>query len=746
NLDATWDQVTTHDHANPTSTGVTPANTAYVIYTSGSTGQPKGVIVEHRNVVNFLHGMTRHWEIGPQDAVLQFSAISFDVSVMDMFMPLAAGAAVILATADTLHSPPRLAALIDSARVTFAALTPAVLGLLPDRRYPSLRILMSAGEELPAALATRWARPGLRLVNGYGPTETTVLATYAEIGPAAPLPPPIGLPVWPNYQAYVLDSRLNPVPAGVTGELHIGGASVARGYLNRPELTRERFIPDPFRPGGRLYKTGDLARRRPDGTLVFAGRADHQVKIHGVRVELGEIEAALVGQPAIAQAVLVTTTGPAGDKELVAYLRLIPGHPPIDADEVRARLARTLPAVMIPAYLLTVDEFPLSSSGKIDKQALPAPGHQVAADRTPPGTPAEIMVADLFTELLGQGPTGATDSFFDRGGNSLTAMRLVDMINQETGVDLGVSAIFLHPTPRRLASAIEAAGQEGLRGGPVLALAEGSGGPPLFLVHAIGGTVSGYTVLSRELASTFTVYGLQSPALSGQPVPGSLAGLVADYTRRIRAVQPSGPYRLAGWSMGGVLAFEITRRLEQDGAATELLVLLDAPFAVPAARTEPASVEPADAELAGRFVADALHGLGLDIAGTPDPGATSPARQLEWLAGRLAGGSGESGRASLATQLERRFSLFATHTRMLAGYRPGDHRPPLAPALVIRASRSLNAPMARQWEDLLAGGPVSVVTVDSDHYAFLRPPLAADVGRAIRSWHTDQHKDHAHGS
>ncbi|HEX9031711.1 MAG TPA: amino acid adenylation domain-containing protein, partial [Streptosporangiaceae bacterium] len=292
-LDAAWEEVTSQDDSDVTGTGVTHSNVAYVIYTSGSTGRPKGVMVEHRQVVNFVQGIRERWQIGAGDAVLGFASLSFDVSVMDMYVPLLSGARLVLGSPETLHSPPRLAALIRDAGVTFACLSPAVLGVLRDEQFADLRVLMTAGEELPAELARRWIGRGPRLVNGYGPTETTVLATYADIDASVPLPPPIGLPCRPNYQAYVLDEHLNPVPAGAAGELHIGGAGVARGYLNRPDLTAQRFIDDPFRPGGRLYKTGDLVKRRTDGSIVYLGRIDTQVKIRGLRVELGEIETAL---------------------------------------------------------------------------------------------------------------------------------------------------------------------------------------------------------------------------------------------------------------------------------------------------------------------------------------------------------------------------------------------------------------------------------------------------------------------
>jgi amino acid adenylation domain-containing protein len=456
-LDAEWDQITGLDDADlpVTETGVTPQNTAYVIYTSGSTGQPKGVVVEHAQAANFLHGQVTTWQVTPADTVLQFSAFTFDVSIMDTWMPLLAGATVVLAGKDTLHSPPRLAALIRDQRITIACLPPAVLNLLTDQDFPALRVLVTAGEEVPAGLARAWTRPGLRTINGYGPTEATVLATCHELD--GTYPPPIGLPVWPNYQVYVLDAHLRPVPAGVLGELHIGGAGVARGYLNRPDLTAARFIDDPFRPGGRLYKTGDLVRRRPDGNIIFTGRVDDQVKIHGLRIELGEIETALYTHPAIAQAIVTVTTtttgGGTGTKELAAYIRPEPGSTPApDTAAIRAHLAKTLPDYMIPAHLITLTEFPLNPSGKIDRAQLPPPQAQANAGYVAPATLIETVLADMYATLLGLEQVGATDSFFDVGGSSLQAMRLVSLMAEELEVDLGVAEVFLAPAPRQLAA------------------------------------------------------------------------------------------------------------------------------------------------------------------------------------------------------------------------------------------------------------------------------------------------------
>ena len=451
-----------------------PSNIAYVIYTSGSTGQPKGVVVEHRHAINFLHGMIEAWHITPSSAVLSFAAYTFDVSVMDMFMPLLAGAKVVLAPPETLHSPPRLAALIRSSKVTFACLPPAVLSLLTSEEFPDLHTLLSAGEELTTELLRAWLRNGggtMEFYNGYGPTEAAIGSLFMKLHPDIALPPPIGRPK-PNYQAYILDEHLNPVPVGVTGELHVGGAGVSRGYLNRPELTKERFIPDSFRPGGRLYKTGDLARRRPDGTVVFAGRVDHQVKINGLRVELGEIETALLSHPEVGQAVVVVTTDQGGTRQLTGYLclkapavrspdgspetalRAEPGTTPQVAD-LRAHLARTLPGYMIPTYLITLDQLPLTTNGKIDKAALPAPETvSVRAEPVPPRTLIETMLVDLYATVLANDRIGAADSFFDAGGNSLQALQLIAQLYSTLAVDLDVSAVFLAPTPQQLAAVL----------------------------------------------------------------------------------------------------------------------------------------------------------------------------------------------------------------------------------------------------------------------------------------------------
>jgi amino acid adenylation domain-containing protein len=450
-----------------------PDDAVYVIYTSGSTGRPKGVVVEHGTVVNYLDGMIAHWPVTSADRVLQFASLSFDVSVMDMFVALCSGAAAVLGSRETLHSPPRLAELMQRNRVSFACLPPAVVNLLADQDLPDLRVLCSAGEALSAELTRAWLRPGLRFCNGYGPTEATCGVTVMELGESTPLPPPIGRPM-PNYRAYVLDAYLNPLPVGVTGELHVGGPVLARGYLNQPELTRQRFIPDPFdgAPGARLYKTGDLVRRLPDGTIQFVGRIDNQIKIRGLRVELGEIESILAAHPAAAQAHVIAAADATGQKQLIGYVKTRPDTTATPA-ELRQYLAQQVPAYMIPAHLVILDSFPLTANGKIDVRALPRPDDAAPASHTPPRTLLETLLVDFYASLLGGTAVGIDDSFFDLGGNSLHAMQLLTELHSTLGVDTGVSVIFLNPTPRQLAQVLcdehgfadEPLGEQGVRTG-----------------------------------------------------------------------------------------------------------------------------------------------------------------------------------------------------------------------------------------------------------------------------------------
>ncbi|MEE1757211.1 non-ribosomal peptide synthetase [Streptomyces sp. SP18CS02] len=417
---------------------------AYVIHTSGTTGRPKGVTVTHAGVAAFARGYGERFGLGPADRVLQLGSPAFDISVGEMALAFAAGATLVVAPPGT-SAGSALGGLLDRGRITFALLPPSVLTSVPDGVYPALRALAVGAEACPPELVARWAVSGRRLYNAYGPTESTVGATLAGPLVADGSPPPIGTPV-PGTRAYVLDERLRPVPVGVRGELYLAGEGLARGYLGRPGPTAERFIADPYGPpGSRMYRTGDLARCREDGGLDCLGRADDQVKLRGLRVEPGEVAAALAAHPSVRDAVAVVREDVPGRRRLVGYA--VPGGPV----EVRALLAHTaalLPAHMVPSDVVVLDALPLGPNGKLDRAALPAP--EVPEGRAP-ASPREAALSALFAEVLGVPSVGADDDFFRLGGDSIMAIQLAGRATASAGLALTPRDVFTARTPAGLA-------------------------------------------------------------------------------------------------------------------------------------------------------------------------------------------------------------------------------------------------------------------------------------------------------
>ncbi|MFL6248357.1 MAG: amino acid adenylation domain-containing protein, partial [Thermoanaerobaculia bacterium] len=409
---------------------------AYVIFTSGSTGTPKGVVVTHAGLGILARAVTEHFGLTPASRALQFASLNFDASIFEIASTLASGAALVLLREDQRSGDPLRDAMVRHG-VTHATLPPVVVATLGD--VPSLEGLIVAGDSCPGELVARWSC-GRRMINAYGPTETTVCATMS-----APLAgndaPPIGRPI-PNTRVYVLDAALEPVPAGVAGELYVAGAGLARGYHGRPALSAERFVADPHAasPGTRMYRTGDLARWRADGTLEFLGRADQQVKLRGFRIELGEIEAALLANEDVAQAAVILR-----EKQLVAY---VAGSADIDA--LRSELASRLPEYMVPSAFVKLDALPLNTSGKLDRAALPAPASQNESYRAPRNH-AEEVLCTLFTELLGVDHPGIDDNFFTLGGDSIVSIQLVSRA-RKAGLELTPRDVFQHQTVAALAA------------------------------------------------------------------------------------------------------------------------------------------------------------------------------------------------------------------------------------------------------------------------------------------------------
>lgn len=567
-----------------------PEDAAYVIYTSGSTGAPKGVVNEHHAIVNRLEWMRVHYGIARGDRILQKTPSTFDVSVWEFFLPLISGAALVVAPPDAHKDPAQLVSIVERHGVTTMHFVPSMLAIFLDEPHANgltLRRVFCSGEELPAALRDRFHHVvRSELHNLYGPTEAAVDVTYWPCPPTDhSVPVPIGRPVW-NTQMYVLDDRMRPVPPGVSGDLYIGGVQVAREYLGRPDLTAERFLPNPF-ANGRLYKTGDLARWRTDGALVFLGRSDHQVKIRGLRIELGEIETHLTADPAVAHAVVVAREDRPGDQRLVAYV--VPRDTGAnDVTAWRARLAERLPEYMVPSAFIMLDELPLSSNGKLDRKRLPVPAADVRPTTRALVTDTERRVAALIADVLGLGAViGGDDDFFSLGGHSLLAARLAQRLRDAFHIDIGLGAVFAHPTPVRLARQIDEATKasstqafrptdHGLQ--PLIEIVSAADATPaLFCVHPAGGISWCYGQLARALDPPRRVYGLQARGLDPRaPLPNRLEDMAADYVEQIRRVQPAGPYHLAGWSVGGIIAQAMAVRLQDLGAKVGLVAMLDA--------------------------------------------------------------------------------------------------------------------------------------------------------------------------
>jgi len=443
----------------------TPQDLAYVIFTSGSTGRPKGAMNEHRGIVNRLLWMQEQYALGVDDAVLQKTPFSFDVSVWEFFWPLMTGARLVIARPEGHRDSAYLVRLIGERAITTLHFVPSMLRAFLEEQgleaCRSLKRVICSGEALPHELQERFfARlPGVELHNLYGPTEAAVDVTYWACRPGDErLTVPIGRPV-ANTQIYVLDAQMRPVPQGVFGELYIGGVQVGRGYVGRPELTAERFVPDPFSqmPGARLYKTGDLGRHLPDGAIEYLGRLDYQVKIRGQRIELGEIEATLDKHAAVAQSVVVAQ-GEAGDQRLVAYVVSREQAPSVA--QLKEHLSSTLPLYMVPSAFVFMEAFPLTSSGKVDRKRLPAPERSDAdqAAYIAPRTPTEEIVAGIFAQVLKLERVGVHENFFELGGHSLLATQVISRVRQALCLEVPLRELFNAPTVAGLSGHIQTLG------------------------------------------------------------------------------------------------------------------------------------------------------------------------------------------------------------------------------------------------------------------------------------------------
>ncbi|MBR7246729.1 enterobactin non-ribosomal peptide synthetase EntF [Klebsiella variicola] len=574
----------------------TPDHTAYIIFTSGSTGRPKGVMVGQTAIVNRLLWMQDRYPLSAQDVVAQKTPCSFDVSVWEFWWPFIAGAQLVMAEPEAHRDPQAMQQFFARYGVTTTHFVPSMLAAFVASldadsvaACRTLRRVFCSGEALPTELCREWERlTGAPLHNLYGPTEAAVDVSWypacgSELAAVTGSSVPIGWPVW-NTGLRILDAAMRPVPPGVAGDLYLTGIQLAQGYLGRPDLTASRFIADPFAPGERMYRTGDVARWLTNGAVEYLGRSDDQLKIRGQRIELGEIDRVMSALPDVAQAVShacvfnqAAATG--GDaRQLVGYLVSDSGLP-LDTAALKARLAEQLPPHMVPVVLMQLADLPLSANGKLDRKALPLPTLGGERSGRPPEPGMETLVATAFSQLLGCEVNDIDADFFALGGYSLLAMRLAAQLSRQLARQVTPGQVMVASTVGKLSALLAAdlSDEQARRLGldTLLPLRE-SDGPTLFCFHPASGFAWQFSVLARYLSPRWSITGIQSPRPQGPMASAaSLDEVCEHHLRTLLAQQPHGPYYLFGYSLGGTLAQGIAARLRQRGEAVAFLGLLD---------------------------------------------------------------------------------------------------------------------------------------------------------------------------
>jgi len=571
---------------------LSPESPLYILYTSGSTGQPKGVVGTHRAALNRFSWM---WQVIPFEAgevTCQKTALSFVDSVWELFGPLLRGTPSAIIPDEAVKDPAALVTELSMRKVTRIVVVPSLLRAILDtqtnleQKLSRLKLWVCASEALPVSLVRRFyqALPNARLLNLYGSSEDAGDVTWYDTRdlPKDATTVPVGRPM-ANTTAYVLDQDLNQLPIHLPGEIYIGGANLAIGYHNRPDLTSERFIPDPFHPGGRLYRTGDLGSFQPDGNIAYLGRRDHQVKVRGMRVELEEVESALAQHPRVQECRALLVESKSAGPLLAAYYVGKPGTAPggdgVYAEDLRGFLHQRLPDYMIPERFIQLQRLPLNPNGKLDRAALPSLDSitlQPESKTDPPRDQLERQIAVIWEEVLEVRPVGREDNFFDLGGHSLLAVRLLSRIENDLGMRIPVMLLFQEPTVAGLASAVHQGAGE-ITWQTIVPIHSQGSLPPFFCVHGFAGGVPGYAHLARFLAPDQPFYGIQASGLDGKTPPvESIEEMAANYIRSIQSeIQPGGPYFLGGYCFGGLVAYEMARQLVAQGETVGLVALFE---------------------------------------------------------------------------------------------------------------------------------------------------------------------------
>ncbi|NIL78735.1 non-ribosomal peptide synthetase [Rhodococcus sp. B10] len=687
-------------------------NLAYMIFTSGSTGTPKAVAVPHRGLANFAESQREEFRLDSTARVLHFASPSFDASISESLMACAHGGTLVVAS-PTVMAGDELAELVRRERVTHMVITPAALATVDP--IDSVRVLAVAGEAPSRDVVERWAGDRVML-NHYGPTEFTIWATGS-----APLQKDssvdIGGPIR-GASMLVLDNWLRPVTDGTPGELYLAGPAVARGYQNRQDLTSTRFVAHPTDPGVRMYRTGDVVRW--DGErLHYQGRADFQVKIRGFRVELGEVDATFTERPDVEFAVTVGVDGPAEATVLVSYVLAADGTTP-DPEALRQHASERLPGYMVPTVVQMLDEVPLTPVGKLDTASLPKPDFASRRRRyRAPRTPIELLVVDAFSEILGVVDVGADDSFFDLGGNSLVATRVVTRINAALPSPVSLRDLFESPTAATLATRIDDGdtGSESTPFDTVVPLRRGDTEAPLFCIHPASGMAWSYAGLAAMLGTDRTVYGIQAPELAGVATTSThLDDVIDRYLAEIRAVQPQGPYNLLGWSYGGFVAHGVAARLQAMGQEVSLLAMLDSDV-------DACELEPPNPLTTGEFFGEFAPVLGIDGVTSEITADDAAMRVRETV-----------GVPVEAQHVDRLATAYNNALRLLVGYRP----PVFDGDVLFFSARDSHA--AETWRTYVTGW-IDDHAVDATHDGMLdsaslhqiSAPLAAHFTYALAS-------------
>ncbi|MFG1798288.1 amino acid adenylation domain-containing protein [Nocardia sp. NPDC049149] len=691
---------------------------AYLIYTSGTTGQPKGVAVTHGNVSRLFRAAKPVVAFGPDRKWSWFHSLAFDVSVWEMWAALAHGGCLVVVPDVVGRSPVAFARLIVDAGVTVLSQTPSAFFTLPPVPDSMLDTVVFAGERLEPARLRTWmeVHRGVRLLNMYGPTETTVYASAGQID-AADLDSsasPVGTPL-PDLAFLVLDTRLRRVPVGVVGELYVGGPRVALGYWRRPGLTSARFIADPFGGdcgggGGRLYRTGDLVRWNRLGTLEFCGRVDDQVKVRGFRVEPGEIEAVLFSHPQVSQVVVTAQVEAGADTRLVAYVvPAVAGT--LDTADLFGFTAQRLPGFMVPAAIVAVDQVPMTVNGKVDKAALPAPEYRSTSAFRAPQTAVQAELATLVAEVLGVERVGLDDEFFALGGHSLSAMRLIAAIQRSFGAEIAVGAVFESPTVADLAAEVESGLRRAAR--PVTKLRGGTGNP-LFCIHPGVDTGWDYGNLGKYVRCPIMM--IRQLFLASGAHPGSVRELATLYADEMQAVQKTGPYRLLGWSFGGIVAHEAAVILQERGETVANLVLLDS--RLPGTDPQPVG----DEDLMNYVIRGYLARMEISLAHTAERLTYADMRALAEELDIVDS-------IPLESLLRRSVDVSRENLLLLRNHEPSMFDRGIA-VIAIRG-RADNETIVEDWREY-SSGEVRILLIDGEHDTMLQMESVDQFGEFLR--------------